>query len=190
MRHATIEPARNGVQKAHLPGDLVGPVAQWLEQATHNRSVAGSIPARPTALNGDYLVCCGWRLAESTIGFRPGRPLEPDLMAICLRQASSQFLESAERTWGSSASAVNRGTVVVGAVVVAKGWPESLLLRATVDNSNPTTIAEYRTPRRMSSRLGRGAHHHARAHVRQGTKARTCARRPTGSGCAPCRRRR
>ncbi len=25
-----------------------GPVAQWLEQATHNRSVAGSIPARPT----------------------------------------------------------------------------------------------------------------------------------------------
>ena len=26
-----------------------GPVAQWSEQATHNRSVAGSIPARPTA---------------------------------------------------------------------------------------------------------------------------------------------
>ena len=25
-----------------------GPVAQWLEQATHNRSVVGSIPARPT----------------------------------------------------------------------------------------------------------------------------------------------
>ena len=26
-----------------------GPVAQWLEQATHNRSVVGSIPARPTS---------------------------------------------------------------------------------------------------------------------------------------------
>ena len=29
--------------------NAVGPVAQWLEQATHNRSVVGSIPARPTS---------------------------------------------------------------------------------------------------------------------------------------------
>ena len=28
--------------------NAVGPVAQWLEQATHNRSVVGSIPTRPT----------------------------------------------------------------------------------------------------------------------------------------------
>ena len=34
-----------------------GPVAQWLEQATHNRSVVGSIPARPT--RSDY-VCRSW----------------------------------------------------------------------------------------------------------------------------------
>ena len=34
-----------------------GPVAQWLEQATHNRSVVGSIPARPTRF--DHL-CMGW----------------------------------------------------------------------------------------------------------------------------------
>ncbi len=29
--------------------NALGPVAQWLEQATHNRSVVGSIPARPTS---------------------------------------------------------------------------------------------------------------------------------------------
>ena len=29
---------------------LRGPVAQWLEQATHNRSVVGSIPTGPTSL--------------------------------------------------------------------------------------------------------------------------------------------
>ena len=36
-----------------------GPVAQWSEQATHNRSVPGSIPGRPTNsrdLNGFELV--------------------------------------------------------------------------------------------------------------------------------------
>ncbi len=31
------------------PPELVGPVAQWSERATHNRLVAGSIPAGPTA---------------------------------------------------------------------------------------------------------------------------------------------
>ena len=45
---------------AHRPPTVggSGPVAQWLEQATHNRSVAGSIPARPTALTWEYLVHC------------------------------------------------------------------------------------------------------------------------------------
>ena len=33
-----------------------GPVAQWLEQPAHNRSVAGPIPARPTILN-DHRFC-------------------------------------------------------------------------------------------------------------------------------------
>ena len=34
--------------------NAVGPVAQWLEQATHNRSVVGSIPTRPTLLINDH----------------------------------------------------------------------------------------------------------------------------------------
>ena len=29
-------------------GDLRGPVAQWLEQSTHNALVLGSSPSRPT----------------------------------------------------------------------------------------------------------------------------------------------
>src|SRR6476661_301453 len=33
---------------AQTPGELVGPVAQWSEQGTHNPPVAGSIPAGPT----------------------------------------------------------------------------------------------------------------------------------------------
>src|SRR4051794_10035453 len=32
-----------------------GPVAQWSEQATHNRSVAGSIPAGPTLLSWSFV---------------------------------------------------------------------------------------------------------------------------------------
>ncbi len=44
--------------------NAVGPVAQWLEQATDNRSVMGSIPTRPTLL---YLVIWASSWASSTI---------------------------------------------------------------------------------------------------------------------------
>ena len=46
-----------------------GPVAQWLEQATHNRSVVGSIPARPTRSDHE----CRGRLGNAD-RFEPGCP--------------------------------------------------------------------------------------------------------------------
>ncbi len=39
----------NGSEKSLLERMFSGPVAQWSEQGTHNPSVAGSIPAGPTA---------------------------------------------------------------------------------------------------------------------------------------------
>ena len=43
-----MEPVSRAV---HLPGAVTGPIAQGLEQATHNRLVGGSNPSGPTILS-------------------------------------------------------------------------------------------------------------------------------------------
>ncbi len=39
---------RQAQNSTYNPSPLLGPLAQWLEQATHNRLVAGSNPAGAT----------------------------------------------------------------------------------------------------------------------------------------------
>lgn len=67
-----------------------GPVAQWLEQATHNRSVVGSIPARPTSymLVAASGVCLGEAEVDSERAVVIERSLGGD---VDLRPVGVQF---------------------------------------------------------------------------------------------------
>lgn len=58
----------NPVSRSWAVGEILpavafsGPIAQWLEQAAHNRSVAGSNPAGPTPDSPAFagLLCFWW----------------------------------------------------------------------------------------------------------------------------------
>ena len=76
-------------------GALPGPIAQWLEQATHNRLVTGSSPVGPT-------IFFGLLIEVQSASCRHARPVEgnfaettPHVLAYTRSSRDLRFIEKA-----------------------------------------------------------------------------------------------
>lgn len=95
-----------------------GPLAQWLEQATHNRLVAGSSPAGATRYQGltrnrESFCFLGWhsqvlKVRITQAGFTDGMPVKIRVMPDCIVITTQNTRELWGCAEGLSVTYVNR----------------------------------------------------------------------------------